>query len=239
MTDEQVPSRNRFGELFSQLTPTAAACLLLLGFVTFCAAAAPWITPYSESQILGDASFVPPDDTYLLGSDFLGRDILTRLFFGLRVTLDLAFAISLLAFLVGCSFGFLSAILGGVIDSIICRAVDALIAFPAIMLALIVVTALGPSIPVIIVTVAFIDAVQVFRVARALAMEIVVQDYIEAARLRRERFGWMMWREMLPNALPPLAAEFGIRFTYAVLFISVLSFLGLGVQPPQADLGRV
>ena len=237
MTDDQSTPRSGFGELLSQLTPTAGVCLALMCVLILCAVAAPWIAPYTESQILGNSSYVAPDDTYVLGSDYLGRDILSRMFFGLRVTLSLAFAISLLAFFVGCSLGFLSAIMGGVVDGIISRIVDTLIAFPSIMLALIVVTALGPSIPVLVATVGFIDAVQVFRVARALAMGVVVQDYIEAARLRRERFAWMMWREILPNALPPLAAEFGIRFTYAVLFISALSFLGLGVQPPRADLG--
>ena len=163
--------------------------------------------------------------------------ILERLIFGTRLTLSVAFAIAILAFFVGCSIGFLAAVIGGIFDTVVSRIIDALIAFPAIMLALIVVTALGPSIPVLIVTIAFIDSTRVFRVARALAMDIVVQDYIEAARVRGERFGWIMWREILPNALPPLAAEFGIRFTYAILFISALSFLGLGVQPPRADLG--
>jgi peptide/nickel transport system permease protein len=105
------------------------------------------------------------------------------------------------------------------------------------MVALIVISGLGSSITVLIVTVALIDATRVFRVARALGMDIVVQDYIEAATVRGEKLGWIMWHEILPNALAPLAAEFGIRFTYAILFISALSFLGLGVQPPQADLG--
>ena len=119
----------------------------------------------------------------------------------------------------------------------ISRIVDGLIAFPSIMLALILITALGPSILVLVVAVAFVNGVQVFRVARALAMDIVVLDYIEAARLRRERFAWIMWWEILPNVLPPLAAEFGIRIAYSTILVSALSFLGLGVQPPHADLG--
>ncbi len=237
MTDEPLHVSSPARELAAGLTPTAAVCLGLLVAFVFIVFAAPWITPYGESQILTDESFAPSDATFLLGSDYLGRDILSRLIFGTRLTLSVAFAIAILAFFVGCSIGFLAAVIGGIFDTIVSRIIDALIAFPAIMLALIVVTALGPSIPVLIVTIAFIDSTRVFRVARALAMDIVVQDYIEAARVRGERFGWIMWREILPNALPPLAAEFGIRFTYAILFISALSFLGLGVQPPRADLG--
>ncbi len=237
MTEDHIEVQTPFRELVSGLTPTAVVCLSLLGLFIVCALTAPWIVPYGEGQILSDESFAPPDPTFLLGGDFLGRDLVTRLIFGMRITLSVAFAIALLAFFVGCSFGFLAAIIGGVFDTVISRIVDALIAFPSIMLALILIAALGPSIPVLIVTIAFIDSTRVYRVARALAMDVVVQDYIEAARLRGEGFNWIMWREILPNALPPLAAEFGIRFTYAILFISALSFLGLGVQPPQSDLG--
>ncbi len=237
MTEDHIEVQTPFRELVSGLTPTAVVCLSLLGLFIVCALTAPWIVPYGEGQILSDESFAPPDPTFLLGGDFLGRDLVTRLIFGMRITLSVAFAIALFAFFVGCSFGFLAAIIGGVFDTVISRIVDALIACPSIMLALILIAALGPSIPVLIVTIAFIDSTRVYRVARALAMDVVVQDYIEAARLRGEGFNWIMWREILPNALPPLAAEFGIRFTYAILFISTLSFLGLGVQPPQSDLG--
>ena len=138
---------------------------------------------------------------------------------------------------IGSATGFLAAVRGGWVDAVLSRIVDALISFPAIMIALIVISGLGSTFAVLIVTVALIDATRVFRVARALGMDIVVQDYIEAARARGEKLGWIMWHELLPNALAPLAAEFGIRFTYAILFISTLSFLGLGVQPRHADLG--
>ena len=241
MTDDrneaQMEATSPVRELVAGLTPTAVVCVALLGFYILVALTAPWIAPHGEGQILSNESFAPADETFLMGGDFLGRDIVTRLIFGMRLTLSVAFAIALMAFFAGCTFGFLAAIVGGVFDTILSRFVDALIAFPSIMLALILIAALGPSVPVLIVTVAFIDSTRVFRVARALAMDIVVQDYIEAARLRGEHFNWIMWREILPNALPPLAAEFGIRFTYAILFISALSFLGLGVQPPHSDLG--
>lgn len=228
---------NPIRELVSDLTPMAVLALLVLAGFVLIMVFAPFVAPYSESQILTNESFAQPGNGMLLGSDFLGRDVLSRLIYGARLTLSVALAISLLAFLIGSAFGFLAAVLRGTADAVMSRIVDALISFPAIMVALIVVTSLGSSFTVLIVTVALIDATRVFRVARALGMEIVVQDYIEAARVRGEGLGWIMWHEVLPNAFGPLAAEFGIRFTYAILFISALSFLGLGVQPPHSDLG--
>ena len=224
-------------ELASQLTIPAGICLLIVACFAGIALAAPWLAPYDEGAILTDDSFAPPGEDLLLGGDFLGRDLASRLIYGARVTLSLALAISALAFLIGSATGFLAAVRGGWVDAILSRVVDALISFPAIMIALIVISGLGSTFGVLIVTVGLIDATRVFRVARALGMDIVVQDYVEAARARGEKLGWIMWHELLPNALAPLAAELGIRFTYAILFISALSFLGLGVQPPHADLG--
>ncbi len=237
MMTEDTIRPGSFRDLLSQVTITAAlAFLALLSFVLV-VIFAPWVAPHPEAAILTDESFALPTDELWLGSDFLGRDVFSRLLYGARVTLSVALAIALLAFVIGCGFGFLAAARRGLFDTIISRIVDVLISFPAIMVALIVISALGSTIPVLIVTIALIDATRVFRVARALGMDIVVQDYIEAACVRGEKLSWIMWHELLPNALAPLAAEFGIRFTYAILFISALSFLGLGVQPPHADLG--
>lgn len=231
--DQLSPAR----QLFSELTPLAVVCLLVLLAVVLVALFGPWIAPYSESEILSNDSFAAAGEVFRLGGDFLGRDLLSRLIYGVRVTLSLALAIAFLSFLIGCGLGFMAAIKRGWIDAVLSRCVDGLISFPAIMIALIVISGLGSTNIVLVITVALIDATRVFRVARALAMDIVVQDYIEAARVRGEKMSWIMWQEVLPNALAPLAAEFGIRFTYAILFISALSFLGLGVQPPHADLG--
>ncbi len=223
--------------LAGDLTPTAIVCLAVIGVAAFIAIFAPLIAPYDEGTILTNESFASPGNGMLLGSDYLGRDIASRLGFGIRTTLSVALAISVIAFLIGSALGFFAAIMGGWTDTVVSRTVDALISFPAIMIALIVVSSLGSTFLVLIVTVAIIDSTRVFRVARALGMDIVVQDYIEAARVRGEGTGWIIWHELLPNAMGPLAAEFGIRFTYAILFVSALSFLGLGVQPPHSDLG--
>ncbi|MGI9335502.1 MAG: ABC transporter permease [Gammaproteobacteria bacterium] len=223
--------------LAGELTPNAIVCFCILACFGVIVLFAPVLAPHAESAILTDESFLPANETLVLGSDFLGRDLFSRLIHGARVTLSLALAISAAAFLMGTALGLFAAVKRGWVDSVLSRVVDALISFPAIMVALIVISSLGSTFAVLIATVALIDATRVFRVARALGMDIVVQDYIEAARVRGEKLGWIIACELLPNALAPLAAEFGIRFTYAILFISALSFLGLGVQPPHADLG--
>ncbi|MGC1486159.1 MAG: ABC transporter permease, partial [Albidovulum sp.] len=229
--------RTGLREAISDLTPGVTLAIVFLVTVALVGMFAPWVAPYGEGQILTNESFEPPSAAMWLGSDYLGRDVLSRLIYGVRVTLYLALIITCLSFFVGVALGFLAAAFGGRTDMVMSRLNDAMLSFPALMLALIVINSLGSSFPVLIITIAFIDMTRVFRVARALATDIMVMDYVEAAVVRGEGKGWIIWHEVLPNALTPLAAEFGIRFTYAILFVSALSFLGLGVQPPQSDLG--
>jgi len=226
-----------FRDAISDLTPGVAFCALFLIAMIFIGAFAPWIAPYDEAKILTNESFMPANAQMWLGSDYLGRDVLSRLIYGVRVTLFLALIITFLSFFAGVGLGFLAAAFGGKVDSWMSRGNDAMLSFPALMLALIVINSLGSSFIVLIFTIAFIDMTRVYRVARALAVNVMVMDYVEAAIVRGEGKGWIIWHEVLPNTLTPLAAEFGIRFTYAILFVSALSFLGLGVQPPQSDLG--
>lgn len=224
-------------DLVSDLTPGAFVSILFLIFVILIGLFAPWLAPFDQGEILTNESFEPPSSMLWLGSDFLGRDLLSRLISGVRVTLFLALMITFLSFFLGVGLGFLAAAFGGKVDATISRINDALLSFPSLMLALIVINSLGSSFVVLVITIAFIDMTRVFRVARALAVNIMVMDYVEAAIVRGEGKAWIILHEVLPNSLTPLAAEFGIRFTYAILFISALSFLGLGVQPPQSDLG--
>lgn len=224
-------------DLVCDLTPGAFVSILFLIFVILIGLFAPWLAPFDQGEILTNESFEPPSSMLWLGSDFLGRDLLSRLISGVRVTLFLALMITFLSFLLGVGLGFLAAAFGGKVDATISRINDALLSFPSLMLALIVINSLGSSFVVLVITIAFIDMTRVFRVARALAVNIMVMDYVEAAIVRGEGKVWIILHEVLPNSLTPLAAEFGIRFTYAILFISALSFLGLGVQPPQSDLG--
>jgi peptide/nickel transport system permease protein len=197
---------------------------------------APMIAPYAESDPVGDV-WAPPSAQYWLGLDNLGRDMLSRLLFGARTTISIALVITFCSFLIGIVMGFAAAILGGWIDMALSRFIDAMMAIPTLIFALIVLSVLGTSIPVLVGTIAALDSTRVFRLSRAVGVNIAVMDYVEVARLRGEKLWWIMRREVLPNALPPLIAEFGLRFCFAFLFIASLSFLGLGIQPPYADWG--
>ena len=220
-----------------KLTLTAWIGITIFGFWVVVGVLGPWLAPHGESEILSARSFAPAGEVGLLGSDYLGRDVFSRVLYGARMTMGLALITTIVSFSVGIALGFTAAVSGALTDNVLSRINDAIMAFPAIILALMVIGSLGTSLVIVVLTVALIDATRVFRVSRALAMDISVMDFVEVARARGERLWWITRREILPNVLGPLAAEFGIRFTYAILFISALSFLGLGVQPPAADWG--
>jgi len=202
------------------------------------AALAPVIAPHGEADLVGDV-WAPISAHAWLGLDNLGRDMFSRLLFGARTTITIAFLITVLSFAIGISTGFAAAVLGGWVDTALSRFVDALMAIPQLIFALIILSVMGTSISVLICTLAVLDSTRVFRLARAVGLNIAVMDYVEVARLRGETLWWIMRREVLPNALPPLITEFGLRFCFAFLFIASLSFLGLGIQPPFADWGSM
>ena len=212
--------------------------MFVVVFYVFLATFAPVLTPYGESEIVA-AEYEPWSTEFLLGTDNLGRDMLTRLIYGARNTIGIAFVTTILAFVIGCVAGFLAATLGGWTDQAISRVIDILMAIPQLIFALLILTIVGTAIPVLIIVIAALDSTRVFRLARAVAMNIVVMDFVEVARLRGEGLWWIMRRELLPNALPPLVAEFGLRFCFVFLLLSALSFLGLGIQPPAADWGSM
>ncbi len=197
---------------------------------------APVISPYSETEIIGDVWESSSSEHYF-GTDHIGRDLFTRMVYGARNTIALAFVITMLSFSVGIIGGFFAAVIGRWVDQLLSRVVDIMMAFPTLIFALMALSVLGTSIPVLIVVIALLDSTRVYRLSRALAMDINVMDFVEVARLRGEGIWWVMRHEVLPNALPPLVAEFGLRFCFVFLFISALSFLGLGIQPPTADWG--
>ncbi len=211
--------------------------LIVLGYI-FIALFAPWLTPYGESEIVGP-EFEPWGEQFLLGTDNLGRDMLTRLLYGARNTIGIAFITTCLAFLIGGVAGILAASLGGWPDQILSRVVDVLMAIPSLIFSLLLLTIFGTSIPVLIIIIAVLDSTRVFRLARAVSLNVVVMDFVEAAKLRGEGLTWITLREILPNIMPPLVAEFGLRFCFVFLTIAALSFLGLGIQPPTADWGSM
>jgi peptide/nickel transport system permease protein len=199
----------------------------------------PFIAPYHEADMAADDSFMPGDSDFMLGTDYLGRDTFSRIIWGARTTIGISVIATILAYFIGITLGIAAAVKGGWTDMILSRVNDAILSLPTIMLGLIVIAALGASIPILVVMAGVIYAVSVFRIARALGQDIMVQDFVEAARARGEGTWWIITREVLPNAAMPLATDFGLRLVFVVLFISSLSFLGLGVQPPMADWGSM
>ena len=165
--------------------------------------------------------------------------MLSRLIFGARNTIGIALAAVVIAFAIGGVMGMLSALLGGWYDSIISRVVDILMAIPGLVFALLILTILGTSITTLVLVIAVLDSTRVYRITRAAAMNIAVMDFVEVARLRGEGLWWVVRKEILPNIMAPLLAEFGLRFCFVFLFIAALSFLGLGIQPPTADWGSM
>jgi len=212
--------------------------LLVIVAYTVVALFAPLLAPYGETQVVGEG-FAPWSPQFLLGTDNLGRDTFSRLLYGARNTLGIAFLTTSMAFLLGGLCGLVAAIKGGWIDQGLSRLVDILMAIPQLIFALLILSVVGTTATSLVLVIALLDATRVFRLSRAVAMNVVVQDFVEAARLRGEGLWWLVSREVLPNAAAPLIAEFGLRFCFVFLFISALSFLGLGIQPPTADWGSM
>jgi peptide/nickel transport system permease protein len=199
----------------THLRPPVSALLgaVIVLFIVVGIVLAPWLAPYSESQFIGGV-WDPPGAASWLGTDNLGRDMLTRLMYGGRNTVGIAAVTTAIAVILGTALGFVAAAVG-------------------------VLSVLGSSIPVLIGTIGILEATRVYLVARAVARGIAVQEFVAVARLRGEGLAWIVGREILPNALPPLIAEAGLRFCFVVLFIASLGFLGLGIQPPAADWGSM
>ena len=229
-----------FGAVFRAMPLTAAFGLTVMSIYVLAALFAPAIAPYGESQVFDEFNLFPGENPdFLLGTDQLGRDLLTRLLYGGRNTIGIAFVTTALAFLIGATLGFVAAVLGGWLDQALSRTVDVLMAIPQLIFALLLLTIFGQSTINMILVIAVLDSTRVFRLARAVGGNIVVMDYIEAAKLRGEGLGYLIFREILPNAAAPLLAEFGLRFCFVFLLIAALSFLGIGIQPPLADWGTM
>jgi peptide/nickel transport system permease protein len=215
---------------------TAWVGLIIVGFFVFLAIFAPWIAPYSQAENVGD-TWAPASSTSWMGTDQIGRDLMSRIIYGARMTIGIALATTVLSFLIGTTLGLLASTGGNVIDQILSRIVDVMLSIPLLVFALIILSMFGSSIPTLIITIAVLDSTRVFRLARAVSMNIAVLEYVEAAKLRGEGLWWVMTKEVLPNVLPPMISEFGLRFCFNFLFVAGLSFLGLGIQPPFADWG--
>lgn len=218
------------------------------------AAFAPWLAPHGETEVVGQ-DYEAWFGAFVLGTDNLGRDMLSRLIFGARNTVGIALVTTVLSFLLGGTMGLMAAIKGGWVDQVLSRLIDLVLSIPSLIFALLLLTifssvshidlgvvVIGAGATrtlVLIAVIAVLDCTRVFRLARAVAGTVVTMDFIEVARLRGEGAWWLLVREVLPNCLAPLIAEFGLRFCFVFLFVASLSFLGLGLQPPTADWGSM
>lgn len=210
----------------------AAFCLLFI----VCALGADWVAPYSETELIA-LPWRSPDLAHPLGTDQLGRDMLSRIIYGARTSIGLSLAITGIAFAIGVTLGLAAVSLGGLADQAISRVVDLFMALPPLILALLAISIFGTSLLTLTIVAAALSSMRVFRLTRSLGADIAVRDFVDVARLRGESTWWVMFREVLPNAIIPLIAEFGLRFVFAFLFVASLSFLGLGVQPPTPSWG--
>ena len=229
---------SRFILDFKKSPYTARFGLIVISLYIFVALFAPWLAPYGESQVF-PAPYEPWSEKFVFGTDQIGRDILSRLIYGARNTVGIAVATTFLSFLIGGALGLAAAINQSWLDQLLSRSVDVLMAIPSLIFALVLLSIFGTNVVNLVIIIAVLDSTRVFRLTRAVAINVVVMDYVEAARLRGEGIGWIMRREILPNILPPLIAEFGLRFCFVFLTIAALSFLGVGIQPPTADWGSM
>ena len=200
---------------------------------------APRLTPYPVGEIVDDDYFGPMSAKFWLGTDYLGRDMFSRVLMGARYTVGISLAAVALASFTGVTLGMTAAVIGGWFDGALSRFLDALSSIPSKLFGLVVVAGVGSSAPVLIVTLAVIYTPGSYRFARALAVNINTMDFIAVARTRGEGVRYLVTAEILPNIVGPMLADFGLRFVFIVLLLSGLSFLGLGVQPPNADWGAL
>ena len=217
---------------------TARFGLLVILVYVFVALFAPFIAPYGEAEVF-PIPYAPWSSEFVFGTDQIGRDIFSRLIYGARNTVGIAVATTALAFIIGGILGLAAAIARGWLDQFLSRTVDVLMAIPSLIFALVLLSIFGSTVINLIIIIAVLDSTRVFRLTRAVSINVVVMDYVEAARLRGEGLIWIMRREILPNIMPPLIAEFGLRFCFVFLTIAALSFLGVGIQPPTADWGSM
>jgi peptide/nickel transport system permease protein len=210
----------------------------IVSFWLVVAVLGPMVAPHSPGQVVDLDVFSPMSSAFPLGSDYLGRDVLSRMLVAARYTVFIALIATLIAAACGIFCGLVAAS-GGWPDAVLSKVFDTVNAIPSLMFGLVVIASLGASTTVLIGTLALVFTPGAFRTARALALNVTALDFVTVARARGERLPYIVVREILPNVLGPLAADFGLRFVFVTLLLSGLSFLGLGVQPPNADLGAL
>jgi peptide/nickel transport system permease protein len=195
-----------------------------------------YVAPYAPDEMFG-SPFAGPSSHHFLGLDFAGRDVLSRFLYGGQTAIVVALTGTVLGFILGCCLGLVSAYRRGWVDEVIGRSTDLALAFPALILSLLLLAAFGTSLALVVFAITITTAPGVARIARAATLEVVDLPYVESARARGERASYVMAIEILPSVRGPLLVDFGLRLTTAILLVAALSFVGLGLQPPAADWG--
>jgi len=226
--------RTTITDLLRSRSATIGVVIILLW--VFIAIAAPIISPYSPTDIQG-AKLESPSRERWLGTDNIGRDVLSRLFWGTRVVVLLAPLSVLLGILIGAPLGLISGYVGGAVDMLIMRGSDIILSFPTLLIYILIITSVGPSALIVVISVAIGNVPTVTRIVRSLALDERTKDYVNAARLRGERRPYILLREILPNVSGPLIVDTTIRIGYAIMAVGSLGFLGLGIPPPTPDWG--
>ncbi|MEO9338360.1 ABC transporter permease [Mesorhizobium sp. SB112] len=240
--DRPEPTRSFFAGARRRLRrapPTAWFGMIVLSIYLIAAVFAPLIAPYGEYQVVSQTPFEPWNSQFIFGTDQLGRDLFSRLIFGARNSIGIAFVTTLLAFIIGGCLGIVAAVLRGVVDQVLSRFVDSVMSIPDLIFTLMLLAIFGSSIFNLIVIIAIIDSTRIFRLSRAAALNVVTLEFVEAAHARGEKLPWIVTQEILPNIMPVLISEFGLRFCFVFLAIAALSFLGVGLQPPMAEWGSM
>jgi peptide/nickel transport system permease protein len=218
-------------------TPATFAGLLIVLFFVFMAIFGPMVSPYGYAEQSMSARLQPPSAAHLFGTDLFGRDILSRVLVGSREIFVLSGSGTAVAVLLGLSIGLFAGYYGGLLDEIVMRLMDVLLSVPALLLAMLLLAMVGPSEFNVVLVVVILYIPMVSRVVRSVVLDLKTKEFVEAAKVRGETGLFIMFREILPNAMPPLIVEAAARFSYSIFLIASLGFLGLGVQPPSPNWG--
>lgn len=219
--------------------PISLLGLVIVAVFVLMAIFGPYIAPYRYDKVISGAARAAPSAEFIFGADRLGRDVFSRVLWGARDIIGLPVLTSILSVIFGTCIGLFTGYYGGWIDELISRVMDALLAIPALVLALVMLGTIGPSQIGIVIVIVVLYTPIVARVVRSVTLNIRGYGFIEAAKLRGESTLYIMFREILPGVLPALAVEGALRFSYAIFLTASLGFLGLGVQPPSPDWGRM
>lgn len=218
---------------------TAKLGMVVVTIYAFVAIFAPWIAPYGEAEVASRVPFGDWSAEHLLGTDRLGRDFLSRLIYGARNSISIALVTTIFSCTIGCVTGVFSALIGGFVDQIISRFVDAIMSVPDLIFILMILSIFGSSIPNLIMIIALLTSTRFFRISRAAALNVGSLEFVEAAKVRGEGLLWISVNEIFPNILPLILSELGMRFCFIFLSIAALSFLGVGIKPPAAEWGSM